>query len=341
MENTIHRNSTNHYSIAAWIIVTTCLLLAISIHLLSALLAGLIVYELVHVLTSYIRITYISRKIARIAAVSVLAIIVVTGLTLFILGTVTFFHSDAGSLPKLLQKMADIIEGSRSVLPVWISDYLPGTGENIKIDAAKWLREHSVELQTLGGKAARGAGHILIGMVIGVLISLEEVVSANECRPLSCALIESITKLSEAFRRVVFAQVRIAALNAVITWLYLDIILPLIGVHLPFAKTMVIVTFLVGLLPIIGNLVSNTVIVIISLSYSLPIALTSLGFLILVHKLEYFLNARIVGSQINSKAWEILIAMMIMEAIFGIRGIIAAPIYYAYLKRELMDRNLV
>jgi predicted PurR-regulated permease PerM len=36
-----------------------------------------------------------------------------------------------------------------------------------------------------------------------------------------------------------------------------------------------------------------------------------------------------------------LIAMLLMEAIFGIAGLIAAPIYYAYLKDELQDRGLV
>jgi len=38
-------------------------------------------------------------------------------------------------------------------------------------------------------------------------------------------------------------------------------VLPLLGIHLPFVKTMIAVTFLAGLLPVIGNLISNTVIV--------------------------------------------------------------------------------
>ncbi len=61
----------------------------------------------------------------------------------------------------------------------------------------------------------------------------------------------------------------------------------------------------------------------------------------MIHKLEYFFNARIVGSSINARAWELLVAMLIMEVAFGIGGLVVAPIYYAYLKRELSDRNLV
>jgi len=33
--------------------------------------------------------------------------------------------------------------------------------------------------------------------------------------------------------------------------------------------------------------------------------------------------------------------MLAMEAAFGIPGLIAAPVYYAYLKQELSDRRVV
>jgi predicted PurR-regulated permease PerM len=63
--------------------------------------------------------------------------------------------------------------------------------------------------------------------------------------------------------------------------------------------------------------------------------------LVVVHKLEYFLNARIVGGQIRAHVWELLIAMLAMEAAFGLAGLIAAPIYYAYLKSELEGERLI
>ena len=183
--------------------------------------------------------------------------------------------------------------------------------------------------------------HILIGMVVGALISLREVSAEDPVRPLSAALAERVERLAAAFRRVVFAQFRIASINAVFTWIYLGIILPLLGIDLPLVKTMVALTFVLGLIPVAGNLISNTIITIVSLSVSLQVAMMSLAYLVIIHKLEYFLNARIVGTQIKARAWEILLAMLAMEAAFGIDGVIAAPIYYAYLKTELTDRGLV
>jgi predicted PurR-regulated permease PerM len=69
--------------------------------------------------------------------------------------------------------------------------------------------------------------------------------------------------------------------------------------------------------------------------------MASVVFLVVIHKLEYFLNARIIGGRIRAHAWELLIAMFVMEAVFGISGVIAAPIYYAYIKSELTGKNLV
>ena len=131
------------------------------------------------------------------------------------------------------------------------------------------------------------------------------------------------------------AQIVISAINTALTAVFL------FWNDFPYAKVLVGVTFLCGLLPIIGNLISNTAIVIVCLSQGVPVAVASLVYLIVIHKLEYFLNARIIGSHINARAWELLIAMLVMEAAFGITGLIAAPIFYAYFKEELREKGLV
>ena len=64
-------------------------------------------------------------------------------------------------------------------------------------------------------------------------------------------------------------------------------------------------------------------------------------FLVVIHKLEYFVNARILGGEIHAAAWEILLAIFCFESAFGIPGVIVAPIIYTYLKAELADRKLI
>ena len=127
------------------------------------------------------------------------------------------------------------------------------------------------------------------------------------------ALTHRACLLGAAFRSVVFAQVRISALNTALTGLYLLALVPLMDVELPLTKTMITVTFIAGLLPLIGNLISNTVIVIVSLSVSPTLAVIYLLFLIVIHKLESFVNARVMGAQIHARAWELLITMLCLS----------------------------
>jgi len=325
---------------ASWFLAALALLLTLHLHLLPALLAGLLVYELVH-LTAPLLERRLANLRARQTAVAFLAVAVVGIVVLGAVLVVGFFRSDSGSLAALARKMAEILENSRHSLPDWLLGALPDSVEGIKSAIVQWLREHGAELQTAGREAGLAMAHILVGLVIGAMLALREVSAPHAAAPLAAALNERARHLAEAFRRIVFAQVRISAINAILTALYLALALPLFGINLPLTKTMIGLTFVIGLLPVVGNLVSNSVIVVVSLAHSPQVALASLVFLVVVHKFEYFLNARIVGSRISARSWELLLAMLVMEAAFGLPGVIAAPIYYACLKQELIDAGLV
>jgi predicted PurR-regulated permease PerM len=298
-----------NFVIAAWVIAAALLWLVLRFDLLPALLAGLLVFELVHVLT--MRLNFVRERRARIVAVAFIAAVVVGLLTLAAFASLLFFRSDTGGYVLLLKKSAEVIQSWRGMAPPWLVHTLPTDAEGLQGNIVSWLKEHLAAVQTFGQEGTRVLVRVLIGMVIGALI------------------------FGAAFRHVVFAQVRIAALNAALTAFYLAVVLPLLGIQLPLIKTMIAVTFIAGLVPVLGNLVSNVVVVIVSLSVSPYVALGSLVYLIAIHKLEYFLNARLVGTRIEARAWELLLAMLLMEAAFGVAGLIAAPIYYAYLKDEL------
>jgi predicted PurR-regulated permease PerM len=237
--------------------------------------------------------------------------------------------------------MADILQSSRTSLPHWIADRLPPDAETLSTMIVDWLRAHASELQHAGQLFGIGFVHVLIGMVIGAIICFREARGGADKSLLMQEGSGRVLTLAQAFRGVVFAQVKISAVNTVLTSIYLLAVLPLLGVNLPFAKALVAVTFLCGLLPVIGNLISNTVIVVVSLSVSFVVAIGSLAFLIVIHKLEYFLNARIVGGEIKASAWEILCAMLVFEAAFGLAGLVVAPIFYAYGKSELRQLDLI
>ncbi|RZI44602.1 AI-2E family transporter [Herbaspirillum sp. HC18] len=334
------RNTVHLTTIASYLLAAAALFIVLYKGLLASLFSGLLVYSLVHVLAPVLG-KNISDQRARMIAVAFLGALIVFLLMLAVWGAVSFFHSDAGNIGVLFKKLADILEASRHQMPEWLRAHVPDDADSLREMVTHWLREHAVQAQTLGETAGRVLAHLLIGMAIGAMAALYDTTTRPNYKPLAAALHARVVNVHQAFRSIVFAQVRIAAINAAFTAIYLAVILPLAGIHLPLTKSMIAITFVVGLLPVIGNLISNTVIVIVSLSHSLGIAVASLAFLVVIHKLEYFLNAKIIGSHINARAWELLAAMLTMEAMFGLPGVVAAPVFYAYAKKELADRGLV
>jgi predicted PurR-regulated permease PerM len=242
----------------------------------------------------------------------------------------------------LLQQMANILEQLRALLPPWLAAHLPVSLEALREAAVAWLRGHAAEVQLWGGHTVRGIGHAVAGVVIGALAALQlPVRSARQdtTAPLVVALRRGFDGLVDSFTAVVFSQLRIATINTVLTAAYLLGVLPLLGTPLPLASTLVAATFVASLIPVVGNLVSNTMIVVVSLTQSVAIAGLSLAWLIGIHKLEYFLNAHIIGRRIRAQAWELLIAMLALEALFGLAGLISAPVLYAQVKHTLHEHG--
>jgi predicted PurR-regulated permease PerM len=326
--------------IASWVAMAAALALVLRLRLLSALLAGLLVFDLVHMIAPMLQ-RRVSRPRARVIAVALLAATVIGLVSAAVVGVIAFIRSDVGSLPGVVNKLAEILESARKALPAWFVAYLPDDIDDVSRDLSTWLKENAAYLRSAGAETMRALVHIVVGMVVGAMLAMREAIEGWSDRPLARALTQRAAKLADAFRRVVFAQVRISVINTAFTAVYLGLVLPVFDIHLPLVKTMIAITFVAGLLPVVGNLISNSVILIASLGVSVYVAFASLVFLIVIHKLEYFLNARIIGSRIHARPWELLIAMLVMEAAFGLPGLVAAPIYYAYLKAELAQRGLI
>lgn len=317
------------------------LFLCLYLHLMPALIAGLLVYSLVHAMVPLLHAQRFDHRVSRLLAVSLIALVVIALLAVGGTALTSFLRNSGESIPQLITRMAEIIEGSRSTMPGWLLENIPQDTDELRLAIVDWLKNHASTFQVAGTGLGRALAHILIGMVIGGLLSLDAALEHAHAAPLSAAIHERGHRLADAFRRVVFAQFWISTLNTFFTGIFLAGVLPMLDVHLPFTKTLILITFVAGLIPILGNLISNTVIFVVGLSQSLTVALGALLYLIVIHKLEYFLNARIVGSHIRARAAELLLVMLVMEAAFGIPGLIAAPIFYAYLKEELRSRALI
>jgi predicted PurR-regulated permease PerM len=131
-----------------------------------------------------------------------------------------------------------------------------------------------------------------------------------------------------SFSKVIGAQIVISAVNTSLTAVFL------VWNHFPYTMVIIVLTFLFGLLPIVGNIMSNTLVVGVGFTISPKMALFALVFLVVIHKLEYFLNSKIVGDRIKTPMWLTLIGIVLGEKLMGIPGMILAPVVLHYIKVE-------
>ncbi|MFA6543619.1 MAG: AI-2E family transporter, partial [Limisphaerales bacterium] len=203
------------------------------------------------------------------------------------------------------------------------------------------IKTESMERLGLAGVAAthalRQTAFVLIGMVVAIsLFHNAAIVIDRDKHALKDNLYsisaDEITKRFELFYRsfhtVMGAQIVISIINTTFTGIFL------FAADYPYWQLLLAVTFFCGLLPILGNILSNTVIVSVGLTVDFPHAMAALGFLIVVHKLEYFLNSKIIGKRIQNPMWMTLLGLILGERLMGVPGMILAPVILHYIKME-------
>jgi predicted PurR-regulated permease PerM len=329
--------------LAAYGILTAAMLFIMFRHLVPAVVAGLALYMILDrlALSFRKRLGSASRTVAMLLVTVIGAGIIVGGIAM----SISFIRHHADNVPAMMTKMAEILKSTRAWLGGVGEEIIPDVlvdAENLKEGMVDWLTEHAEAVKHAGSWFSLGLLHSIMGILLAVLVFFRHVTKQGDTRgPLAHQLVEKVDRFAHAFSRIATAQIKISAVNTALTGIYLLVVLPLFGRHIPFASTIVLVTFVCGLIPVLGNLISNTVIVVLSLGVSFGTSVASLVFLIVIHKLEYLINSRIVGGETDSQAWEILMAILIGETAFGVSGVVMAPIIYAFVKRELRERGLV
>ena len=110
------------------------LVATLELHLVPALLAGLLVHELVHVIAPRISFGTGATTRARLLSVGLLATMVIAALGALGLLAIAMLRSEGATPAALLARMADIVDASRASLPHWIGDQLPADAAALRRD---------------------------------------------------------------------------------------------------------------------------------------------------------------------------------------------------------------
>lgn len=240
---------------------------------------------------------------------------------------------------ELLDYVARTILELREKLPPDLASALPAAASDVQHMVANYLRTQAGSLALAGRAWLTALLFAYVGLIVGGLAAVARPPFLR--LPLAAQMHRRISTFGQAFRQIVAAQFWIATFNTALTAAFLLFLLPMWDLQLPYTPALITLTFVAGLIPIVGNLLCNVVITLVGLSVSPVTAAACLAFLILIHKAEYVINAKVVGSRTHIAVWELLAVMFAAEAVFGPAGLVAAPLFYAYLKKELQAAQLV
>ena len=244
-----------------------------------------------------------------------------------------------GQYRELLGFLARTVLELRDKLPPELGFQLPDEAAEIQHVIAAYLASKAGALATAGRAWLVGLLFAYVGLLIGALAAARP--SVFDLKPLAAQLHLRLFRFGETFRQIVVAQFWIALFNTCLTAIFLLVLLPLTGNKLPYSMALLLLTFVAGLVPIVGNLLCNAVLTLVGLSVSPGVAAACLVFLVTIHKAEYFINAKVIGHRTHMGVWELLAVMFVMEAVFGPPGLVAAPLFYAYFKKELQATDWV
>ena len=234
-----------------------------------------------------------------------------------------------------------------SRLPVLIDTVLPrlttlsfNFGFELPVDNALELRdlvvteikENFSSVSKTSGLLTRGFFQVVVGMFAAAMRFLAPDKPENDGRlydSLRHEVNSRVRLFVRSFELVVGAQVAISTVNAILTAIFLH------AMGFPFKTFLILTAFVCGMVPIVGNVISNIAIVTAGLTVSVQLATFGLAYLVVIHKLEYLLNSRIIGGLIDTPMWMTLIGLVVGEAMMGVPGVLLAPALLHYAREEM------
>lgn len=248
-----------------------------------------------------------------------------------------FIHATVRALPSIAERAVPAIIQ-------WARDHqieLPFTDmESLREQAFVFARSRASELGAFAD-FARGATtefvYFFVGCIVAIGLFLDprlelDQPGSGQGKNLYSLCCQQITQrfatFYSSFAMVMNAQITISAINTVLTTIFVAIM------GLPHLVVAIGVTFLCGFLPVVGNLLSNALVVALGFMVSPTKGLWALIFLVLIHKLEYFLNSKIIGAKIHTSIWLTLLALLLGEKLMGITGMVLAPVVLHYIRIE-------
>lgn len=160
---------------------------------------------------------------------------------------------------------------------------------------------------------------IFIGFILGFVFYFSSLKFKSE-NTLEAAIINDLRrygqKIFSAFKNIIEVQIVVAILNTLVISI-LSFCFYLYGETLPFWYIIIPTTFVLSLIPVIGNLLINLFLLLSTIQISLIAAIIGISIFLVAHKLELIIIGKKIKEKINVSFILVLMSMLIGELLFN------------------------
>lgn len=183
--------------------------------------------------------------------------------------------------------------------------------------AGDFLRENLAILSNFGAILV----NMILGVVFGILLFYHDPKKNGKYKNIWTLMQYKVncfaTLIFRAFRIIMTTQVLIALMNTVMISIFSTLITPLFyGEFLPYYYIIIPLVFLFSLVPVVGNLIVNFLIIIAALQVSVYYVIAAVIYFFIAHKLELIVVGKVLNARMDVPFVLILFSMVLGEIVF-------------------------
>jgi len=181
---------------------------------------------------------------------------------------------------------------------------------------------------------------IIIGIVIGVIIYFSETKIDkidNVWDYISSKIIEQSKDIYNSFKDIIEIQLQISIMNTLmVSFMAFAITYMFFGQFLPYWYVIVPLTAILSLIPIVGNIMINLILILSTIQLSLSYVFVGIGIFLIIHKLELIVIGKKMKKKVDIPFLLILLSMLIGEMLFhSMSGMILGMVMLVTLSKIL------
>ncbi len=292
----------------------------------AALLAGIITFLILDLTNNFV-----GRWLGKILSRSVALIVFIIVATLFFWVLAAFVRMALLRTPMIVSLFIPKLKG---IAEQWGIPLPFDNLDDVRFLVANSVKNNVNQLTHASSLLTRDFLRIVLSIFAAVTCFWSKGNSSNtELTNFSRMLGEEIAQrmmlFMNSFKKAFGAQFTISLINTgFISFLLLIL-------RIPYVRFLITATFVLGLVPVVGGLITNALILAAAFTISFKTALIAFIALLVIHHIQYPIQGEVMGEHMQIPAWQVLVGLILGEAVMGVAGMVLAPAVIHYLREEI------